>query len=203
MKFFALLSVAVVVCVDATAILNTGSSVVQRSDDGHGNYAFAYKEQHASGGTSRSEKGGPGYQTGSYTLNDHDGRQRIVQYVADAHGFRAAIKTNEPGVDSKEDPADVSINGGGKLLAVAEPVLAVAEPGLGLGLARGGLGYGVARGIGYGIAAPEVYGYGGIGPIGSYAVKVNHVSGPELGYGIGKVGLLGAPLGLGLGYGKY
>lgn len=33
MKFFALLSVAVVVCVDATAILNTGSSVVQRSDD--------------------------------------------------------------------------------------------------------------------------------------------------------------------------
>jgi hypothetical protein len=189
MKFFALLSVAVVVCVDAT-VLNTGSSVVQRSDDGHGNYAFAYKEQHASGGTSRSEKGGPGYASGSYTLNDHDGRQRVVQYVADAHGFRAAIKTNEPGVDSKEDPADVSINGG-KILAAA-PVLAVAEP---LAYAAPRLGY--AAPLAYG-AVPEAYGYGLGGPLGSYSVKVNHVALPELGPKV-----IAAPLALGYGYGKW
>lgn len=186
MKFFALLSVAVVVCVEASH-LNTGSSVVQRSDDGHGNYAFAYKEQHASGGTSRSEKGGPGYASGSYTLNDHDGRQRVVQYVADAHGFRAAIKTNEPGVDSKEDPADVSINGG-KVLGHG-PVLAVAEP---LAYAEPRLAWGGAKVIG--LAAPEAYGYGLGGPLGSYSVKVNHVALPELGHRV-----LAAPLA----YGKW
>jgi len=177
MKFFALLSVAVVVCVDAS-VLNTGSSVVSRSDDGHGNYAFAYKEQHASGGTSRQEKGGPGYQTGSYTLNDHDGRQRVVNYVADANGFRAKINTNEPGVDSKEDPADVSINGGG--YGLVGPAIGYAEPGYGYG--RGYAGY----------AAPEAYGYGGYGPLGSYSASIQHASYPAR--------IVAAPLVYGKGY---
>lgn len=120
MKYFALLALAVVACVEANGIVNTGSSQVMRKDDGHGNYAFAYDEQHHSGGSSRSETGGHGWQKGSYTLNDADGRKRIVNYVADAHGFRADIKTNEPGVDPKEDPAAVSINGGGKLLGLSK-----------------------------------------------------------------------------------
>ncbi|CAG2166278.1 unnamed protein product [Oppiella nova] len=181
MKFFALLAVAIVVCVDAVPYLghvNTGSSNVQRSDDGHGNYAFAYDEQHASGGSFRKEKGGHGVQVGSYGLTDHDGRQRIVNYVADAHGFRADIKTNEPGVDPKEDPADVSINGGHGYARVSHgPVLglAVAEVG------HGGIGYGGLGGIGYGH---------GLGPIGSYGVKINHVGYAEpakvLAYGYGK-----------------
>jgi len=178
MKFFALLSVAVVVCVEAVPVLNTGSSHVQRSDDGHGNYAFAYKEQHASGGTSRQEKGGPGYQAGSYTLNDHDGRQRVVNYVADAHGFRANIKTNEPGVDGKEDPADVSINGGGY---IAGPAYGYAGPVL----AAGPVGY----------AAPEAYGYGGPsygGPLGSYSASIHHTSYPAK--------VIAAPLVYGKGY---
>lgn len=38
------------------------------------------------------------------------GIYRIVEYVADANGFRATIKTNEPGVDGKESPADVVMN---------------------------------------------------------------------------------------------
>lgn len=35
--------------------------------------------------------------TGSYGLHDKDGRMRVVHYKADKRGFRAVIKTNEPG----------------------------------------------------------------------------------------------------------
>lgn len=80
---------------------------------GHGNYAFAYNEDHATGGTFRKEKGGHGVQVGSYGLRDADGRVRVVNYVADALGYRASIQTNEPGVDPKQDPAAVDINNGG------------------------------------------------------------------------------------------
>lgn len=79
------------------AVLSTGSSQQSRSQDAAGNYQFAYNEQHATGGSSRSEAGSPGVATGSYTLNVADGRARTVNYVADALGFRAAIATNEPG----------------------------------------------------------------------------------------------------------
>lgn len=74
-----------------------------------GNYAFGYNEDHSTGGTFRREQGGPGHQVGSYGLRDADGRTRVVNYVADAHGFRANIQTNEPGVEPK-DPAAVLIN---------------------------------------------------------------------------------------------
>ena len=46
---------------------------------------------------------------GSYGLRDIDGRTRVVNYVADAGGYRANIQTNEPGVEPK-DPAAVLIN---------------------------------------------------------------------------------------------
>jgi hypothetical protein len=74
-----------------------------------GNYAFGYNEDHATGGTFRRESGAPGVQVGSYGLRDADGRVRVVNYVADAAGFRANIQTNEPGVEPK-DPAAVLIN---------------------------------------------------------------------------------------------
>lgn len=38
-----------------------------------------------------------GNKVGSYSLADIDGRARRVDYVADKMGFRAAVKTNEPG----------------------------------------------------------------------------------------------------------
>jgi len=41
-----------------------------------------------------------------YSLNDPDGRMRIVMYKADATGFHATVKTNEPGT-APENPADV------------------------------------------------------------------------------------------------
>ena len=43
--------------------------------------------------------------TGFYTLTGQDGRDRRVDYVADANGFRATINTNEMGTAPK-DSAD-------------------------------------------------------------------------------------------------
>ena len=83
-------------------------------EKGYGNYAFGYNEDHATGGTFRKEKGGPGVQVGSYGLRDADGRIRVVNYIADALGFRASVSTNEPGVDPKQDPAATSLSLGGE-----------------------------------------------------------------------------------------
>jgi len=164
MKYFALLAVCVIAYVEAMPHVNTGHSSVSRSDDGHGNYAFAYNEDHASGGTFRKEKGGHGHMVGSYGLKDHDGRMRTVHYVADAHGFRAKIDTNEPGVDSKEDPAHVSINGGHGW--------GHAEPEHNGGKYYGGHGYAMAEGNGWGYG-----GHGhGHGFDSSYGVKIAHSS---------------------------
>ncbi|RWS24272.1 uncharacterized protein B4U80_03227 [Leptotrombidium deliense] len=51
-----------------------------------------------------------GNKVGSYGIHDIDGRLRIVDYVADEHGFRAKIRTNEPGTANKDAAATV-ING--------------------------------------------------------------------------------------------
>lgn len=104
----------------APALLNTGVSSQYRSQDNLGNYAFGYNEDHSTGGTFRREAGSPGAVTGSYGLRDIDGRVRVVNYVADALGYRANIQTNEPGVEPK-DPASTLINKG---VVAAAPVLA-------------------------------------------------------------------------------
>ncbi|GIY42387.1 adult-specific rigid cuticular protein 15.7, partial [Caerostris extrusa] len=60
---------------------------------------FRLRNQDGLGATnSRSEVGDAhGNKKGSYTIADIDGRARRVDYVADGHGFRATVKTNEPG----------------------------------------------------------------------------------------------------------
>lgn len=85
---------------------------------GLGNYAFGYNEGHGTGATFRKETGSHGVVAGSYGLSDADGRRRVVNYVADAAGFRADIKTNEPGVEPK-DPANTAINKAAGLIAPA------------------------------------------------------------------------------------
>jgi len=105
------------------APLSSGQSTVSRSEDGAGNYAFSYNEDHATGGSFRSEQGAPGAVTGSYGLRDADGRVRTVNYIADAQGFRASISTNEPGVEPKP-AADTSINA----VLAAAPLIAAAAP---------------------------------------------------------------------------
>ncbi|KAH9381049.1 hypothetical protein HPB48_017238 [Haemaphysalis longicornis] len=75
-----------------------------------GAYAFGYNENHGTGGTSRWESGdGVGNKKGSYSLRGADGRWRTVQYVADGAGFRASVKTNEPGT-APSSPASAGIN---------------------------------------------------------------------------------------------
>ncbi|CAM1305453.1 Uncharacterised protein g4054 [Pycnogonum litorale] len=74
-------------------------------------YTFGYQIADHYGGHGRHESGdGYGNKRGSYSLTDADGRVRKVDYVADDYGFRAQIKTNEPGTNGK-DSADAVVNG--------------------------------------------------------------------------------------------
>ncbi|KAF8783011.1 Cuticle protein 10.9 like protein [Argiope bruennichi] len=51
------------------------------------------------------------------------GIERVVEYVADEHGYKAQIKTNEPGTDS-QNPADVIFDA--KPIVIEEPKAAAA-----------------------------------------------------------------------------
>lgn len=46
---------------------------------------------------------------GSYGYRDINGVYREVSYVADKNGFRANIKTNEPGVAGTKEPSNVKM----------------------------------------------------------------------------------------------
>lgn len=83
-------------------------------------YQFAYDAIGADGSSTRSESGdSQGRVTGFYTLTTAEGSRRRVSYVADEHGFRATVDTNEHGT-ADESPADVvfrstapKVHGGG------------------------------------------------------------------------------------------
>ncbi|GFV09178.1 uncharacterized protein TNCV_4077801 [Trichonephila clavipes] len=71
-------------------------------------YKFGYsvKEKH---GEQHREESGDGHAVhGSYGFTDNRGIHRQVNYVADHAGFRAQVKTNEPGT-ANQDPAAVHI----------------------------------------------------------------------------------------------
>lgn len=73
-------------------------------------YAFEAGDSATSGSSQREEQqDANGRVTGFYTLKGEDGRDRRVDYVADASGFRATISTNELGTAPK-DSADVDWN---------------------------------------------------------------------------------------------
>ncbi|KAG1680487.1 Cuticle protein 14 isoform b [Nymphon striatum] len=140
-----------------------------------------------------------GNKAGSYTINLADGRKRIVEYKADKHGFRAIVRTNEPGTDASQDPADVDAQSlGGYAAKPAVPVVVAKAPSYGyvqkavvapapsyayetgLGGHGGGYGYDVsygaeygAYGRGQGAYGPRkgAYGYGGTG--GGYSRSYN------------------------------
>ncbi|XP_054721160.1 cuticle protein 10.9-like [Uloborus diversus] len=73
-------------------------------------YQFGYEAQDETGSSSfRRESGDAnGRVQGSYGYKDHQGIERIVEYVADQNGYRAQVKTNEPGTESKS-PADIEL----------------------------------------------------------------------------------------------
>lgn len=147
---------------------------------------------------SRRESGdSAGNKYGSYTINLADGRQRVVEYKADKYGFRAVVKSNEPGTDASQDPADVDAQGIGGYVAAApakparyanKAVIAPAPSYARTGYARGPAngyagGYGAGYGTGYGTGSGNEYGYG-----------VPHRDGRNRGsYGRGSYGGYGRP----------
>ncbi|GFT03471.1 uncharacterized protein NPIL_513161 [Nephila pilipes] len=72
-------------------------------------YTFGYEVHDNHGEQWRSEvSDGLGHVQGSYGFVDSEGMRREVEYVADDGGFRAQIRTNEPGMDMP-NPADVVV----------------------------------------------------------------------------------------------
>ncbi|UYV79158.1 hypothetical protein LAZ67_17001285 [Cordylochernes scorpioides] len=67
----------------------------------------------------KEDSDGYGAKTGSYGYTDANGIYRHVSYVADAHGFRAYVTTNEPGT-APQNPADVKL--------YAKPVVVYHKP---------------------------------------------------------------------------
>lgn len=72
-------------------------------------YRFGYEVKDKEGSQFRHEEGdGHGTVKGSYGYTDDKGTYREVEYVADKNGFRAKVKTNEPGT-ANQDPANVKV----------------------------------------------------------------------------------------------
>ena len=74
-------------------------------------FAWGYDINDGYGGAQYHKETGDEYgkRTGSYGYTDAYGVYRQVDYIADEHGFRATIKTNEPGT-ANESPADVELH---------------------------------------------------------------------------------------------
>ncbi|GFS67673.1 adult-specific rigid cuticular protein 15.7 [Trichonephila clavipes] len=210
--FAALVAVNASALLGHGALISTGVSNSARSQDAFGNYAFGYGIKDGLGASnSRSEVGdGYGNKKGSYTIADIDGRARRVDYVADAHGFRASVKTNEPGTAASAPaaaliaspyagpvapvvnhvaPAAPSVYGGvlghGAALGLAAPAAAVAYGGA----------YGLGHGAALGLAAPAAaVAYGGAYGLG-HGAALGLAAPAGLAYG----NALGLGYGLGLG----
>lgn len=73
-------------------------------------YNFQYNHADDFGNTQHREenKGEDGVVRGSYGYRDPSGMYRHVSYVADAGGFHAVLRTNEPGIDNRNS-ADVAV----------------------------------------------------------------------------------------------
>ncbi|XP_055936680.1 adult-specific cuticular protein ACP-20-like [Argiope bruennichi] len=134
-------------------------------------FGYSIKDKH--GEQHREEVGDGKNVKGSYGFTDARGIKRQVNYVADHAGFRAEVKTNEPGT-ANQNPAAVHIlsdapyGHGGYAGAAGLGYAGVGGAGYGYGgLGTAGLGYGYgglgAAGVGYGNAGLGVYGGYGLG----------------------------------------
>ncbi|XP_055932912.1 uncharacterized protein LOC129962934 [Argiope bruennichi] len=87
-------------------------------------YEFGYETNDDKGTTTfRKEKSDGKKVEGTFGYKDDKGIERVVEYIADEHGYRAQIKTNEPGTES-QNPADVILDA--KPIVVEEPKAAAA-----------------------------------------------------------------------------
>ncbi|GIY30445.1 uncharacterized protein CDAR_375971 [Caerostris darwini] len=113
---FLKIALAVLLVIQYASAMGLGGGLGGGFGGGYGMGAprpFAMGYQASGGGASsfRSEQGdGSGGVRGSYGYRDAQGLYRMVEYSAGQGGFQAAVKTNEPGTDGKENPADVSMN---------------------------------------------------------------------------------------------
>ncbi|XP_067138884.1 cuticle protein 18.6-like [Centruroides vittatus] len=108
-RIILLLGLAIAVRAEPLPVRPYGTLALQTAiDETPKPYQFSYQAEAIGGVSSRQETAdGAGTVVGSYSLSDEDGRSRVVDYVADAAGFRASVKTNEPGTKN-ESPADVA-----------------------------------------------------------------------------------------------
>lgn len=84
-------------------------------------FAFDYKieDDYGNGQYRKEESDKNGVVRGSYGYTDVSGIYRHVEYVADENGFRANIKSNEPGLSSETTK---SANSQGQTMQTMEPV---------------------------------------------------------------------------------
>ncbi|KAF8791767.1 Cuticle protein 16.8 like protein [Argiope bruennichi] len=77
-------------------------------------YSFSYTSNTEDGGSSGHQENGDGAGrvTGSYTVTDLEGHNRVIEYIADENGFRATVRTNEPGT-ANLNSADVKMESTG------------------------------------------------------------------------------------------
>ncbi|CAL1280762.1 unnamed protein product, partial [Larinioides sclopetarius] len=182
-------------------------------------FKFGYSVKDKHGEQHREEVGDGKNVKGSYGFTDDRGILRQVNYVADHAGFRAQVKTNEPGT-ANQNPAAVHMISNapygyeGYAEAAGLGYAGVGEAGLGYvgygdigyaGNGRGGYGgyglggyggYRLGGNGGYGLGGYGGYGLGGYGGYGLGGYGGYALSGYG-GYGLGS-GLLG-----GLGYARY
>ncbi|OQR66166.1 hypothetical protein BIW11_14337 [Tropilaelaps mercedesae] len=73
-------------------------------------YKFGYKilDKYGNKQAREEEADEHNNRKGYYSFIDHNGLHRKVEYVADKHGFRATVITNEPGT-AKQNPAHVKM----------------------------------------------------------------------------------------------
>ncbi|GFX83829.1 uncharacterized protein TNCV_350931 [Trichonephila clavipes] len=130
-------------------------------------FNMGYQTPVGEGGmTFRTEQGdGSGNVRGSYGYTDAQGLYRVVEYTAGAAGFRANIKTNEPGTDGKENPADVQMN------VERTPAGIQERYNIPAGRVGGGMSFGGLGGMGglgsSGLGSTGSGGFGGIGGMSS------------------------------------
>ncbi len=123
------------VYVPAPAVYASGPVIIEKPTP----YSFGFDVTDEFGTTlTRQETGdGNGAVRGAYSYKDAQGLVRVVNYVADALGYRANVDTNEPGTKTSA-PASVAINANPIEVAavvpkrlvplVAAPVPVVAAP---------------------------------------------------------------------------
>ncbi|GFU26900.1 uncharacterized protein TNCV_4541371 [Trichonephila clavipes] len=82
-------------------MISPKSSLFQHDEAYPYEYGYKVKDHHGSQ-FRKEESDGQGNVKGSYGYTDEEGIFREVHYVADDKGFRAEIKTNEPGTTDQE-----------------------------------------------------------------------------------------------------